>query len=108
VTGVPTRLFAQAAADATGGASRLDRNNLLIYRDAEGRIQPVQSPADWQKRRDLVLQEMQHVMGPLPGAEKRCPLDVHIEEEVDCGHDFPDDMRQIAYRLFDAVLRTPP
>lgn len=24
-------------------------------------------------------------MGPLPGAEKRCPLDLEIEEETDCG-----------------------
>ncbi|PYJ85204.1 MAG: alpha/beta hydrolase [Verrucomicrobia bacterium] len=28
---------------------------------------------------------MQEVMGPLPGKEKRCPLDVKVEEEVDCG-----------------------
>ncbi len=28
---------------------------------------------------------MQEVMGPLPGAEKRCALDVQVEEEVDCG-----------------------
>ena len=28
---------------------------------------------------------MQEIMGPLPGPEKRCPLDVKIDEEVDCG-----------------------
>ena len=28
---------------------------------------------------------MQLVMGRLPGREKRCPLDVKVEEEVDCG-----------------------
>ena len=28
---------------------------------------------------------MESVMGPLPGKEKRCPLDVKIDEEVDCG-----------------------
>mgnify|MGYP003574983181 CR=1 FL=1 len=28
---------------------------------------------------------MQEVMGPLPGSEKRSPLEVKIEEEVDCG-----------------------
>jgi hypothetical protein len=28
---------------------------------------------------------MQEVMGPLPGEEKRCPLDIRIEEETDCG-----------------------
>jgi hypothetical protein len=28
---------------------------------------------------------MQEVMGPLPGKEKRCALEVRVEEEVDCG-----------------------
>ena len=28
---------------------------------------------------------MQQIMGPLPGPEKRGPLDVQIDEEVDCG-----------------------
>jgi len=26
-------------------------------------------------------------------------------EHPDCGHDFPDGMRQIAYRLFDENLK---
>ncbi len=65
--------------------SRLDRTNLLIYRNQQGDVVPVKSRSDWQKRRASVLQGMQEVMGPLPGKEKRCPLDVKIEEEVDCG-----------------------
>lgn len=64
---------------------RLDRTNLLIYRNAKGDVVPVKSQNDWQKRRASVLGGMQEVMGPLPGKEKRCPLDVKIEEEVDCG-----------------------
>jgi hypothetical protein len=40
---------------------------------------------DWEKERPKLLEKMQEVMGPLPGAEKRCELDVRIEEEVDCG-----------------------
>ena len=28
---------------------------------------------------------MTSVMGPLPGKAKRCPLDVQIEQETDCG-----------------------
>ena len=28
---------------------------------------------------------MTAVMGPLPGGEKRCPLDVQVEQETDCG-----------------------
>lgn len=70
---------------APSARDRLDRNHLLIYRDAAGRIQPVKTVADWQKRRATVLEGMQQVMGPLPGKEKRCPLDVQIEEEVDGG-----------------------
>lgn len=64
---------------------RLDQTNLLIYRNKQGDIVPVKSRNDWQKRRASVLQGMQEVMGPLPGKEKRCPLDVKVEEEVDCG-----------------------
>ena len=65
--------------------TRLDRNNLLIYHDTKGEIQPVRSTADWQRRRAMVLAGMQEVMGRLPGDEKRCPLDVRVQEEVDCG-----------------------
>lgn len=66
-------------------SERLDRNNLLIYRDAAGQVQPVKTTDQWQERRAAVLDAMQRVMGPLPGKEKRCPLEVQIEEEVDCG-----------------------
>jgi hypothetical protein len=65
--------------------SRLPRENLLLYRAADGTAQPVKTPADWQKRRSEILAGMQTVMGKLPGEEKRCPLEMKIEEEVDCG-----------------------
>ena len=64
---------------------RLDRNNLLTYLNSAGEIAPVDSIADWQKRRAAILAAMQRVMGPLPGTEKRCALDVRVEEERDCG-----------------------
>ncbi|MBI3462996.1 MAG: PKD domain-containing protein [Planctomycetes bacterium] len=86
------RLFASVAlvlstsvAAAQPSQPRLDRNELLIYRDDRGQVQPVRSPADWQKRRASVLAGMQQVMGPLPGKERRCALDVEVQEEVDCG-----------------------
>lgn len=66
-------------------ATRLDRDKLLFYHDAQGNVQPVKTTADWQKRRAEILAGMQQVMGPLPGKEKRCPLAVKIEEETDCG-----------------------
>ena len=40
---------------------------------------------DWRERRTAILKAMQDVMGPLPGKEKQSPLDMRIEEEIDCG-----------------------
>lgn len=37
------------------------------------------------KHRGELLGRMEVVMGKFPGAEKRCPLDVQVIEEVDCG-----------------------
>ena len=55
---VSTTLFA---------TERLDRLNLLQFRDAKGVVQPVKTPADWELRRAEVLKGMVTVMGPLPG-----------------------------------------
>lgn len=64
---------------------RLPRDNLLVYRGADGKPQPVKSVDDWAKRRAEIVRGAESVMGKLPGAEKRCPLDPKVEEEVDCG-----------------------
>jgi dienelactone hydrolase len=64
---------------------RLDRENLLLYRDESGQVRPVRSVRDWQRRREEILRGMQEVMGPLPGREKRCPLDLQVVEEVEAG-----------------------
>jgi hypothetical protein len=66
-------------------APRLPRDNLLVYRAADGTAAPVRTPADWLRRRADIVAGMEAVMGRLPGAEKRCPLDLKVEEEVDCG-----------------------
>lgn len=63
----------------------LDHANLLVYRDSRGEVLPVKSRGDWIKRRAEILRAMQEVMGPLPGQSKRCPLEVKVEEEMDCG-----------------------
>jgi hypothetical protein len=71
---------------APGTASRLPRDNLLVYRGPENTPLTVQSVADWPKRRAEIVDGMQAVMGRLPGREKMCPLDMRDEEnEVDCG-----------------------
>jgi dienelactone hydrolase len=70
---------------AAEGDAKLSRTNLLTFIDANGAVQPVHSTTDWPARRASVRRAMQQVMGSLPTDAKRCPLDVKVEEEVDCG-----------------------
>ena len=62
---------------------RLPHTNLLVYRTTGTNIVPVQSTAEWQRRRAEILRGMQAIMGPLPSMQKRCPLDLRTEEEVE-------------------------
>jgi hypothetical protein len=74
-----------AVAESTQSQTRLPRANLLVYHGQHGELLTVETKRDWQKRRAEILRGMQEVMGPLPGKNKRVPLDMRIEEEVDCG-----------------------
>jgi hypothetical protein len=65
--------------------NRLDHTKLLVYEDDGGKVQPVKTIADWEKRRASVLKAMQEVMGPLPEEGRRCPLEVKVEQEEDLG-----------------------
>ena len=82
---------------------RLDRNNLLQYRDASAKVQPVTTPADWQKRRAEILRGMQEVMGKLPSEDRRLPLAVEVEEEADTG----TYVRRLITYLCEPESRTP-
>ncbi len=64
---------------------RLPRDNLLLYRSDQNKPMPVTSVEDWLRRRDEILRGMQLVTGTLPAESKRCPLEIEVEEEVDCG-----------------------
>jgi hypothetical protein len=70
----------------TASGADLQRTNLLAFLEEDGRATAVRSVDDWQKRRASILQAMQKVMGPLPGASKRCALDVQMDDETDCGN----------------------
>lgn len=58
-----------------------DKSNLLVVLDATGKATAVANTADWQKRRGHILANMQLVMGPLPDASKKVPLDLKVEGE---------------------------
>ncbi|WP_435017942.1 alpha/beta hydrolase family protein [Tundrisphaera sp. TA3] len=68
-----------------GAIPRLSRDDLLTYRGPGGAMAPVKDREGWLERRKEILAGMQAVMGRLPGAEKRCPPDMKVEEETDCG-----------------------
>src|SRR5882762_713630 len=68
-----------------GEPKRLDSFDVLSFHVTESESEPAVAPAQWLKRRREILLAMQDVMGPLPGANKRCPLEVRVEEETDCG-----------------------
>lgn len=59
-----------------------DRNNLLVFQDAEGKLQPVRNNHDWQVRRRHILANMQKVMGPLPQHDPSLPLEIQVLEEI--------------------------
>jgi hypothetical protein len=83
--------------------ARLPREQLLLFRDAQGVVQPVRSLADWELRRAEILRGMQQVMGQLPGNEKRVPLELEVAEEVDCGK----YVRQLIYYTSEPGSRVP-
>jgi dienelactone hydrolase len=60
-----------------------DKWHLLAYRDARGLEHPVTNPRQWAKRRAHILQHMRSVMGPLPGATRKTPPRIRVEQEVD-------------------------
>src|SRR5262245_34944452 len=78
-------LLAAGLAVGYADSPRLPRDNLLFYRGDDGKPRPVTTVAEWEKRRAEIVRGAEAVMGKLPGKEKRCPLDVRTEEEVDCG-----------------------
>jgi dienelactone hydrolase len=59
-----------------------DKTKLLVYRDAAGREHTIRTAADWEKRREHILANMQLVMGPMPDLSRRVPLAVSVVEEV--------------------------
>ena len=80
-----TVLLSVLAVLSVSAAERLDRENLLQFHPSADRVAPVKTTADWQKRRAEIIEGMQSVMGPLPGAVKRVPLEITVASETDCG-----------------------
>lgn len=78
---------ALAAPDSPAAApAKLDPFKPLDVRLAHGGSKPATTADEWEPRRLEILKAAQSVMGPLPDASKRCPLDLRIEEQTDAGN----------------------
>src|SRR5687768_15989459 len=64
---------------------RLPRDAHMVFRGLGGKTVPVKSADDWAKPRAEIVRGMEAVMGALPGKDKRCALDLKVEEEIDGG-----------------------
>jgi dienelactone hydrolase len=100
---VATSLYVARGAELANRTGRLSRTNLMIFRTDDGSTAPIRTVAHWQKRRAEILEGMQRVMGPLPGEDKRCPLEPVISEEIDCG----DYVRRIVTYSAEPGSRVP-
>lgn len=78
-------LLGAACGSALARADNPARHPLMTFPDKTGAWEPVKTPADWARRRKAILAAMQTIMGPVPGAEKRCPLDTQVLDETDMG-----------------------
>jgi len=58
-----------------------DKSKLLVWRDDRGE-HAVRTAEDWARRRAHIVASMELVMGPLPGDEKKVPLDVRQGAET--------------------------
>lgn len=57
-----------------------DHKRVMVYLDAQGREQPVRTPADWEIRRRHILEGMQEATGPLPDRTKLPPFDLEVRK----------------------------
>lgn len=62
-----------------------DQHDLLSYRTDDNTRHPVQTLADWQRRRDHIRAHLERVMGPLPSAVDRVPLKMETLSEERIG-----------------------
>ncbi len=59
-----------------------DKAHLLSYQAPAGESHAVRTREDWALRRRHILENFQQVAGPMPGEDRRVPLDLRVEEET--------------------------
>lgn len=62
-----------------------DQHDLLSYRTDDGTRHPAKTVEDWQRRRHHIRAHLERVMGPLPSAVDRVPLNMETLSEEHIG-----------------------
>ena len=57
-----------------------DHTRLLLVRENSGKTTEIRSAADWSVRRAHSISNFEKAAGPLPGGERRVPLDLKIDD----------------------------
>ena len=60
-----------------------DKAKLLAYQRPDGKTEPIEDAAGWEKRRSHILANAQLVMGPLPDRSDLAPPEVEVLESVE-------------------------
>ena len=110
----PTPVADQAAEIVDSASSRADEP-LLMLRVGPSESRRIESRTDWGLRRWQILRNLERVMGPLPNARARVPLDVVVESReaadgytrVRLTYRADSDTRVPAYLLIPDGLRRP-
>jgi pimeloyl-ACP methyl ester carboxylesterase len=79
-----------------------EHQDLSYFLNVDGSRSPIRTGADWEKRRQHIIAEMEEVMGPLPRPASPVPLDMQVVEESE------EDgyiRRKLAYHTDDANKR---
>ncbi len=67
----------------TGAFAATDGTPLVKFVDKGGVTHEIHSISDWEKYCAGLRSRMEEVMGPMPGPDRKVPLDMRVEEEVD-------------------------
>jgi acetyl esterase/lipase len=61
----------------------LEHQDLTYYLDEAGERRTIETPDDWQRRREQIVAGLERVMGPLPKPLRSVPLEMHELESVE-------------------------
>lgn len=87
-----------------------DHQDLTYVLDGDGGRRPIRTRADWEARRAHIVSHFSRVLGPMPAAPVREPLDVKIEEETPVGDGLRRKLSYVTSRgeRVPAYLLLPP